>query len=326
MLSHGLLLPTRLSVMSSDGPAELTAKTDASVVGLARRAEAAGFDSVWVGDSVLAKPRHEPLTTLAAVAGATDSVGLGTAVYLPPLRDPVNVAHLTTTVDQLSGGRLHLGVGTGSRGKLGNTVEGEYREMGIPWADRGRILDEQLDVIEGLWTGDPVTYDGEFFQYDGASIGFAPTRKPRLYVGSSVDPARGVLKVIRERVAAHGDGWMLGMGDPEDFALGLEQIQRTMRAAGRDPDDLATVYYQDVVIADSEAAAYEREREFLRRYYPGLDEQTDEQLEKRGTFGPPEKVRARMDRYAEAGVERMITRFPAENQHEQFERFATLLD
>lgn len=326
MLSHGLLLPTRLSVMSSDGPATLAAKTESAVLGLAERAEAAGFDSVWVGDSVLAKPRHEPLSTLAAVAGVTDSVGLGTAVYLPPLRDPVNVAHLTATVDQLSGGRLHLGVGTGSRGKLGNTVEGEYREMDVPWADRGAVLDEQLDVIEGLWSGDPVTYDGRFFQYESASIGFEPTRKPRLYVGSSVDPDRGVVRAIRERVATHGDGWMLGMGTPEDFGFGLDQIGRTVEAAGRDPAALDRVYYQDVVIADSEAAAYEREREFLRQYYPGLPEQTDEQLEKRGTFGPPGKVRARMDRYEAAGVEQMISRFPAENQHEQFQRFAALID
>ncbi|MFB6221037.1 MAG: LLM class flavin-dependent oxidoreductase, partial [Halolamina sp.] len=172
MVSHGLLLPTRLSVMSTDDPATLAAKTDSQIVGLAERAESLGFDSVWVGDSVLAKPRHEPLTTLAAIAGATESVELGTAVYLPNLRDPVNIAHLTATVDQLSGGRLLLGVGTGSTGKLGSSVEHEYEEMDIPWEDRQALLDEQLDVITGLWSGEPLHYDGEFHQYDGASIGF----------------------------------------------------------------------------------------------------------------------------------------------------------
>lgn len=69
-----------------------------------------GYRSVWVGDSVLAKPRLEPLSTLAAVATATSAVELGTAVYLPVLRHPIHVAHATATVDQLSGGRLSLGL------------------------------------------------------------------------------------------------------------------------------------------------------------------------------------------------------------------------
>jgi hypothetical protein len=96
MASHGFLLPTRNSVMTSDDAATLTAKTNSDVVGLAERAESAGFDSVWVGDSVLAKPRHEPLTTLAALATATESVSLGTAACLPPLRHPVHVARAPT--------------------------------------------------------------------------------------------------------------------------------------------------------------------------------------------------------------------------------------
>jgi len=325
MVSHGFLLPTRLSVMASDGAPTLTAKTQSDVVGLAQRAEAAGFDSVWVGDSVLAKPRHEPLSTLAAIAGATEAVELGTAVYLPALRDPVNVAHLTATVDQLSGGRLHLGIGTGSVGKLGSSVNEEYREMGVPWEKRGALLDEQLDVIKGLWTGDSLEYDGEFYSYDGASIGFEPVREPPIYVGSSVDSERGVLKAIRERIATRGDGWFPGMASPEEFEFGLDQIERTVRKTGGDPGGLDTLYYQDVVIADSEAEAFEKERAFLREYYPGLEEQTDEQLRKRGTFGSAEKVKERMKEYEEAGVEHIVTRFPATNQHEQFERFTSLI-
>jgi hypothetical protein len=103
MPSHGILLPTRASVQSSSDRPTLTARTAGDVVGLAQRIEALGFESVWVGDSVLAKPRHEPLTTLSAVAAATEAVELGTSVYLPPLRDPVHIAHQAATLDQLSG-------------------------------------------------------------------------------------------------------------------------------------------------------------------------------------------------------------------------------
>lgn len=294
MVSYGLLLPTRLSVMASEDSPTLTAKTQADIVGLAQRAESRGFDSVWVGDSVIAKPRHEPMTTLATVAGATDSIKLGTGVYLPNLRDPVNIAHQTATIDQLSGGRLLLGIGTGSKGKLGSSVKHEYEEMDVPWEKRGLLLDEQLDVITGLWSGEELEYDGEFYRFTSASIGFEPARKPPIYVGSSVNPEKGVLKVIRERIAEYGDGWLPGMASPDDYALGLQQIEQTVERHGRDTADLDKLYYQDVVIADSEEEAFQMERDFLRQYYPGLEEQTDEQLNKRGTFGPPEKVLDRM--------------------------------
>ncbi len=84
--TFGYLLPTRGIVFSSTSTMELTARASADIVALAQRAESLGYDSAWVGDSVLAKPRFEPLVTLGAVAAATDSIGIGTAVYLPVLR------------------------------------------------------------------------------------------------------------------------------------------------------------------------------------------------------------------------------------------------
>ena len=100
----GYLLPTREQIMEGrpeTGP----------MLELATRAEAMGFDSIWVGDSLLARPRHEPLTLLAGVAGRVPRVQLGTAVLLPALRNPVLLAHQVATLDQVSEGRLILGVG-----------------------------------------------------------------------------------------------------------------------------------------------------------------------------------------------------------------------
>lgn len=324
MVTHGFLLPTRLSVMASDTPSTLAAKTESDIVSLAGRAESLRFDSVWVGDSVLAKPRHEPLTTLAAIATETESVFLGTAVYLPPLRDPVNVAHLAATVDHLSGGRLCLGVGSGSTGNLGSSVKHEYEEMGIPWDDRGDLLDEQLDVITGLWEGE-VEYDGDFLSYDGASIGFEPVRSPPVLVGSTVHETKGVLEAVRERVAAHGDGWFPAMASADALAHAREQIDATLETAGRDPDSVETVYYQDVLIADSEEEALDKERAFIEEYYPGMSV-TDDELRRRGVFGPPEEVADHLAEYEAAGVDRFVTRFPIENQREQLQRYATLFD
>ena len=100
----GYLLPTREQIMQG--------KPDAApLLALAERAEGAGLDSIWVGDSLLARPRHEPLTLLAGVAGRVPRVELGTAVLLPALRNPVILAHLVATLDQVSEGRFIMGVG-----------------------------------------------------------------------------------------------------------------------------------------------------------------------------------------------------------------------
>ena len=102
----GYLLPTRERVMESR-------HETASLLALAERAEVLGFDSVWVGDSITARPRHEPLTLLSAVAARTKRVELGTAVLLPALRNPVVLAHGIATLDQISQGRFILGLGAG---------------------------------------------------------------------------------------------------------------------------------------------------------------------------------------------------------------------
>lgn len=324
MPAHGYLLPTRASVMASDDASELTARTRADVVGLARRAEGLGFDSAWVGDSVIAKPRHEPLTTLAAVAGATEAVDLGTAVYLPPLRDPVHVAHQTATLDLVSGGRFVFGVGSGSAGVAGSPVDHEYRALGVSWEDRGRRLDEALDVIETLWTGEPVDYDGDHFTYEGVGLGFAPTRTPPVLVGSTVHEERGVLRAVRRRVVERGGRWFPVAASPDAVALGADQLRSDLEAAGHDPDVLEITFYQDVLVGDSADEALAELRRFVETYYPGLSP-TDDELRRRGAIGTPERVRARLDAYADAGVERFVTRFPTTEQYEQLGRFAALI-
>src|SRR5712664_4331602 len=103
-VEFGVLLPTREAVMS--GRMET-----APLLTMAERAEAAGFDAIWIGDSLIARPRHEPLTLLAAVAARTKRVRLGTAVLLPALRNPVVLAHIVGTLDRVAEGRVILGVG-----------------------------------------------------------------------------------------------------------------------------------------------------------------------------------------------------------------------
>src|ERR1700724_4498259 len=137
----GLLLPSREALLWADSDL-------AFVVDAARRAEQAGYDSVWVGDSLLARPRGEPLTLLAAVAGATSSVGLGTAVLLPLLRHPLSMAHALATLDRVVEGRLIVGIGPGA--ELAGT-HAELAALGVPSDRRVVAMLRAVDRCRRLW-------------------------------------------------------------------------------------------------------------------------------------------------------------------------------
>ena len=321
MVSHGYVLPTRGVVLSADDSLEQAARVQSEVIGLARQAESLGFGGVWAGDSVLAKPRLEPLSTLAAVAGATESVTLGTGVYLPQLRHPVHVAHQTATIDLVSGGQLAIGVG------VGDGVKAEHDQLDVPYTRRGAVLDEGLEILEGLWSDDPVTVDGEFFELDDADIGIRPCgSSPPVYIASATfDPRDGFPRQIRDRIATRGSGWLpIGMS-PDMYEGGITRAREIVDNADRDPAGFDAAYYHDVVIADTEADAIDQARAFLERYYPSWGALSDDDIRKRGAFGPPSVVADHLDQYADAGVETFVTRFTAADQREQLRRFADII-
>jgi alkanesulfonate monooxygenase SsuD/methylene tetrahydromethanopterin reductase-like flavin-dependent oxidoreductase (luciferase family) len=146
----GYLLPTREQIMEGSPAAE-------SLLRLAERAEELNYDSIWIGDSLFDKPRHEPLVMLAAVAARTKRVSVGTGVLLPALRNPIQLAQQAATVDQISEGRLILGIGI-SPDQPG--IRAEFAAVGVPFEKRvGRVL-ECMRLCRALWTGNPVTWDG----------------------------------------------------------------------------------------------------------------------------------------------------------------------
>ncbi len=141
-VEFGVLIPTREAIMSGrpeTGP----------LITMAERAEAAGFDSVWIGDSITARPRHEPLTLMAALAARTRRVRLGTGVLLPALRNPVVLAHVIGTLDRVAEGRVILGVGIAADTPA---IRKEFAATGVPWDRRvGRFL-ETLEICRALWS------------------------------------------------------------------------------------------------------------------------------------------------------------------------------
>jgi alkanesulfonate monooxygenase SsuD/methylene tetrahydromethanopterin reductase-like flavin-dependent oxidoreductase (luciferase family) len=178
-LRIGYLLPTREQIMEGRPQA-------APLLALAERAEGLGLDSVWVGDSLLARPRHEPLTLLAAVASRVKRIEMGTAVLLPALRNPVVLAHQIATLDQIAQGRLILGVGIAA--DVAN-IRAEFTAANVPFEKRvGRLL-EGLRLARALWTGQPVDWDGRW-KVEGGVLGPTPHRPggPPIWMSGPVTP------------------------------------------------------------------------------------------------------------------------------------------
>ena len=305
----GVLLPTRGLLLEEEQP------QDASLLlRLARRAEEGGVDSLWVGDSLTAKPRLEPLTTLGAVATATRRVRLGTAVLLAALRHPVALAQAAGSVDLLSGGRLTLGVGVG--GAFNEAQRREWRNAGVDPRTRARRFEEVVEVARRLLRGEVVTFRGRHFRLERV------TTRP-----TAVSPAgvpflvachwRAGREAQFRRAARLGDGLISISDYPHEYAQVVERVKGYAQELGRDADSLETAFYMTVALGDDGPAVHREAMEFLDRYY-GIGDFWGDRW---GPYGPPEATAERALRYVEAGARTVVFRFASRRQEEQLELF-----
>ncbi len=175
---------------------------------------------------------HEAIALLSFIAGITSTIGLATGVMILPQRQTVMVAKQAATLDLLSNGRLRLGVGTGWN-------EVEYESLGVKFKDRGRIFDEQIDVLRALWSLKSVTFDTPFHKITDAGLCPMPVQKPiPLWLGGGgVHPITGwsnVEKVVR-RIARKADGWMPTFAPDDTGAELVERFRGYASEYGRDP-------------------------------------------------------------------------------------------
>lgn len=238
----GLLLPSRETLLWADSDLSF-------VVEAARHAERAGYDSVWAGDSLLARPRGEPLTLLAAVAGGTTRVTLGTAVLLPLLRHPLSLAHALATLDRIAGGRVIVGVGPGA--ELPGT-HAELAALGVPSDRRVGLMLDALDRVRRLWRNEE----------PGIVLQPRPLRPngPPIWLGGS---GPRMLRLAGRLF----DGWLPFSPTPAEYAAGLRAVHEAAERAGRDPATVATGAYLTVAIADAPSAAAGELDAYMRAYY-----------------------------------------------------------
>ena len=292
----GYLLPTREQIMEGRPEA-------APLMALAARAEAEGYDSIWIGDSLTARPRHDPLTLLAGVAGRVPRIQLGTAVLLPALRNPVILAHQVATLDQIAEGRVILGVGLAADRP---NIRDEFEAAGVPFEKRiGRMM-EGLRLCKALWTGQPVDWDGRW-NMKQAVVSPTPARPggPPLWIG-------GNLPASLARAGRFFDGWFPIAPAPDAFGRDLAEVRTIASAAGRDPGSIAGAMYLTLALDENAARAEDRLNAFLERYY-GVPASATRRRQA-CYAGPAEGVAAWLDAYAKAGASHFCLRFAGEHE------------
>lgn len=206
---------------------------------LVRLAEAVGFDSAWVSEHHGSSDGYLPslLPMLAAFAAVTERIALGTGVVLTPFHDPLRLAEDTAVVDQLSGGRLILGLGIAWR-------EEEFRAFGVPTAERVQRTTETVEILRRAWTGRRFSFEGRSFRYDRVRVTppAAQPGGPRIFLGGYADRA------VR-RAGRLGDGYITDDAGIEQVRRSLGIAEQGAREAGRDPRALALALLQNVFVS-----------------------------------------------------------------------------
>ena len=255
------------------------------VLALGPEAEQMGFDSLWVMDHLFNtgyirerledRPYYHPMAMLSYMAATTSRVALATSVLVLPYHNPVELAKYAATLDQMSGGRVILGVGAGA-------MTEEFEALGIPMRERGSLTNESIAVMKELWTNDSPQFHSRRWDFDDLRFSPKPVQKPHIpiWVGGS---SPGALR----RTARVGDGWHPTGLSPEDFAITREEVNSMAAAAGRDPSSITMSARIEVEVHGGPSS----QRAASRARIAGDD---------------PGAMRAGIEAYREAGVEHMV--------------------
>lgn len=291
-MRYGFYLPTRGDTATPE-----------ALEALVQRAEGFGFDSVVIADHIVfpveinskypytvggAFPGHgdalEQLALMSYIAGISQSLRLVTSVMILPHRNPIVTAKMLATIDVLSRGRVTVGVGVGW---LREEFEALHAE---DFDQRGAVSNEYIEIFKAVWTQDPVTFNGTFYQFNNLRCLPHPVQKPHppIWIGGHSRPAL-------RRVARYGDGWHpVGANPavplrPHELKASLEELQRLTEAEGRDYDSL-TLSYKAPLYDVSQSGNLEKQVGLDRRPFSGTTEQVVEDIHAYGKLGVSELI------------------------------------
>ena len=257
-MSGQLAFPCGIAIpqVFHDGPVDMEL-----VRAYAAKAEELGYHSLWVQEQIIGRfASLEPLSLLCYLAAVTRQIRLGTAVIIATTRNPVLLAKQLATLDQMSGGRLILGLGLGGRRR-------QYPLLGAPTERRVRHFVESLEVMKALWDQPDASFDGHFWRFDGVTMEPKPAQRPHPPVwfgGRHPDGLR--------RAARLGDGWMgAGSTTTEQFREHVGIIREGLDASSRDPATFAIAKRVYVALDNDAARAQRRLEEWFGRHYGNAD-------------------------------------------------------
>jgi alkanesulfonate monooxygenase SsuD/methylene tetrahydromethanopterin reductase-like flavin-dependent oxidoreductase (luciferase family) len=323
MSSFGLTLANRGPIIGALKATEL--------IDLAVEADRSGFfDAVWVGDSILAKPRLEAVALLGALAGATERVRLGVGCLATFVhRHPVLFAQQWASLDVLSQGRMWLVVCLGGPDKQSPSQALEHRVMGILSNERVPRLEEGIQLVRRLFQEDNITHDGRFYQFEGVTLQPKPVQNPcPIWIASNptgitwqdgASASDAIIERNFRRVARYADGWQTNKVAPEQFREQWDWILRLVRKEGRDPAELGNSLYHNININEDRQTALEESKQFLDKYY--FSDFSQGFVERWTTAGSPEACIEEFQAYFDAGVQHITLRLTSWDQMGQFKRF-----
>lgn len=276
-------------------------------VALAERAEALGFDSVWVGESILARPRYEPLTLLAAVAARTERIAIGTATLLPALHAPLQLAQRLASLDVLSRGRLIVGAGIAIDNEA---TRREFAAAGVPFEQRVGRLVETVRACRTLWSTRPEAASDDapgrltkYWDLRGALLHPKPHRAggPPFWMGSTF-----AKEASMRRVGRAFDGWLPTSPSASVHADAWNRVRAAAQEAGRKLESVTPAVFLTVCLHEDPRVAEAVLAPYMEEYY-GLP--YDVMRKVQGLFaGTPEACAAWVRGYLDAGATHVVLR------------------
>ncbi len=301
------------------------------LIDMAQQAEASGaFDAVWVGDSLLAKPRLESVALLSALAAVTSKVRLAVGCMATFVhRHPVLFAQQWASLDVISSGRSWLVVCMGGPNEQSAAQALEHAVMGIQASERPARLAEGIVILRKLFAEKNVSHHGRFYQFDNVTVEPRPVQQPcPIWIASNPtgltwkDGASAPADIIERsfrRVARYADGWMTNKVSPEQFQRQWARITEMAREEGRDPAKLGNALYHNINIQPDRKAALEESKAFLDKYYTSNFSAAF--VEGFTTAGTPGQCIQQLKEYFSSGLQHITLRLTSWDQATQLKRF-----
>ena len=303
-ITFGLTLSNRALVTRGTPPKDL--------IDMAVTAEASGaVDAIWVGDSILSKPRLECIPLLGAIAARTSYVKLGVACMATiTQRNPVLLALQWASLDVLSGGRSWLAACMGYPASQHPMAAKELEVMGVASKERPGRMEEMLQALRLLWSEEHASFHGKYYSFDDVNLLPKPRQRPcPIYIAGTPRAAQigeaGVERALR-RIAHYADGWMSNQIELSMFRDHKGRLRELLAEEGRDPDSFKTVLYYGVCVNDDRDQAFREAKAFLDAYYQ--KDFTRDGVEIWTACGPVEHCVGCIKAFIDAGVDHVAIR------------------